>query len=69
METDILIPGQHHTVAENYRQYASNLFPGVSDETIKRIAREMVSARYWEAYDCNDESRMEYWRVVKIILD
>lgn len=63
---DILIPGQHQQVADTLLELANNAFHPSSP---RRVAIHVASGKYWEAYDCKDDSRQEYWRQVMICLD
>lgn len=66
---DILIPGQHIAVAKFILDYAMAVIDTPDMNLVKRVAKEIVSAKYWEAYDCQDNSRQEYWRVVQNCID
>jgi hypothetical protein len=66
---DILIPTQHNAVAKQIIDYAQDVIVNaislnLGNDATYRIARELARAKYWEAYDCKDEQRQEYWRVV-----
>lgn len=67
--TDVLIPGQHYEWAKKYIEYVEQVF-AINDDTINvRIAKQIITAKYWEAYDCKDGSRQEYWRQVMMAFD
>jgi len=68
METDILIPGQHYQWAIEFIDYAQRVFE-CGFPLARKIAKQIVNARYWEAYDCKDDTRQEYWRVVEGVID
>ena len=68
-QTDILIPGQHYHWATKMIEYVKQVFATDDKKLIGRIAKEIVKGKYWEAYDCKDTSRQEYWRVVLVCFD
>lgn len=66
---DILIPDAHNQVAKFFLDYTLKLLDNTDTFFLKTIAKEIVRGKYWEAYDCQDESRQEYWRVVMNSID
>jgi hypothetical protein len=68
MNFDILIPTQHTEVAYQLLEYADNILEA-GFPLAKKVAKQLAEAKYWEAYDCADEQRQEYWRRVKGAFD
>lgn len=63
MNFDILIPTQEREVANNLLEYADNIMEA-GFPIAKKVAKQLATSKYWEAYDCGDSSRQEYWRQV-----
>lgn len=68
MEFDVLIPTQHKEVAYKLLDYVYSVFEA-NFSLSKKIAKHLADAKYWEAYDCGDATRQEYWRQVKGAFD
>jgi hypothetical protein len=68
MDLPLLIPTQETEVAYRLLDYADNIMEdGFS--MAKKVAKQIANAKYWEAYNCKDSSRQEYWRQVMICFD
>lgn len=67
-QTDILIPGQHQEWMNKLIAYVESRFD-LREHMNRKIAKEIATAKYWEAYECGDASRQEYWRVVMTCFD
>lgn len=68
MEFELLIPGQEKIVAMRIVEYVENIFESAFP-ICKKIAKQIVTAKYWEARDSERYERQEYWRLVLMEFD
>lgn len=63
MNFDLLIATQESEAAYQLLEYADNIME-TGFLTAKKVAKQLATAKYWEAYDCGNSERQEYWRQV-----
>lgn len=68
MQFDVLIPTQEVEVCYTLIEYADDILQS-GFPSAKKMAKEIAKAKYWEAHDCENEDRQEYWRVVIVCFD